>query len=141
MPTHVFTLLRAEIKAVLEVALADVDWRDDYWARGAAAGDLPRGWVRIPGAQVAYFDREEVVRTPRIQVLIQREGGDDLQDVQEADSAAIEAAVLPVLEARSHDTELTRVDFAASGDASSPVGEVLMEFTAALVTPPGDPTE
>lgn len=135
---HVVTAARDAVRNALEVELMDVAWTKRHWLRPEAKA-LPRGTVTTPEVQTEWFTKQQVARSVTVRVSVKREGGDDLDDVLDVDSARVEVAVLPVLEALSHEYGLTRTATDIDPGANVPVGELTMLFTVLLVTAEGVP--
>lgn len=140
MPTHVITELRAAILARLASDLPALDWTRRYW-QTIDRDALPCGVVWVPRVLTESFDDDTVERSPQITVLIKRTGGADIEDVLEADSAAVEASVFAALAAfaPSYMHDLTETRQSIDGDGKVPVGELIMTFSAGVTTPRGSP--
>lgn len=141
MAEHVITALRRAVLAELAADLPALDWTKRYW-QSIDRDALPCGVVWVPRVVTDEFDdSESVERVPEIRVLIKRAGGNDIEDVMEADSAVIEASVFAALEsfAPSYSHALTETLLRIDGDGNTPVGELMMAFSAQITTDRGDP--
>lgn len=137
---HVVTALRANVRAALQAAVPDVSWPKDNWAK-IDPTQLPRGGVATPRVLTERIDVETVERRVDVVAVLKRMGGEDLEDELDADSGAIEVAVLAVFEVSSDDFDLveTQTEFDAGGKKT--VGTLMMLFRVVLRTEEGNPNE
>jgi len=136
--THIRTRLRMDVRAALVVAMIDVTWPQRHWGKEHVS-DLPRGGVATPRTRNDLIDVGSVNRAIDLIVVLKREGGDDIEDILDADSTLIERAVLPVLEGYSTDFGLVETQIAPDGRGSTTVGELSMLFRVVTITDEDNP--
>lgn len=107
------------------------------WARTIDADLCPVFAVTTPREQVVRPAVDQSDRSVSLVFGLRRTGGDELEDTLDADSAAAEAAILPVLDGYL-DAQLveTRIEVNQENGAIR-VGTLLMEFRAVVATDEG----
>lgn len=137
--THVASELRAAVRGALQAALPGVTWRRDWWTK-VTTRHLPMGGVGVPRVLAAREAVDAVMRTADVMVVLKRAGDQTVEDALWDDAVAIEAAMLPILAARSDDFELAETQVSVDAAGEEPVGELSMLFRAGLRTAEGDPS-
>ena len=73
-------------------------------------------------------------RQVELNVLIQRKGGDDLDDKADLDAEAAETAVLTALESLVLDIQIAATELRIAGEGSSRIATLDLRFTAIVLT-------
>lgn len=131
--------MRDAARGALQAAMPAVTWRRDWWTK-VTTRHLPMGGVGVPRVLTARESAGDVMRTADVMVVLKRAGDVTVEDALWADAVAIEAAVMPVLAARSDDFELAETQVSVDAAGEEPVGEISMLFRAGLRTAEGDPS-
>lgn len=137
--SHYRTELRAAVQAALAAVprLAGVTYRSALDARPDRS-QLPEMSCLIQRERVTRDMIDGVRRAIDVTVAVRRVGAAALDDL-DADGAAIEAAVLPVLAAALDDVELTLVEISTDRDGSAPMGQIALTFEGVRFTAAGAP--
>lgn len=134
--THVRQDLRDAARAALVAALPAVSWPRSWW-HAAADVQQPRGAVATPEESVSRQAVGLVGRRIEVMVIVRRVAGDTIEDMLDDDSAAIEAALMPVMAARSTEFDLVETRVRIDGQAEKPIGELVMRFAVEIDTDEG----
>lgn len=136
--SHVRADLRTAVRTALQAAMPDINWPRRWWVK-VAPSELPRGGVATPLDVPRRIDVDEVERAVDLLVMLKRTGGDDLDDVLDADSAGVEETVMPVLAQHSDLFDLVETTTDFDQNAEEPLGSLSMRFRVILRTPEGAP--
>lgn len=133
---------RAEWRRAAEAAVLALPRYTDTlavrpWGRNIEVEQLPVLSVTTEQERSEWLDKDAVRRTVTIVVRLWRLDAGCLHDDLDDDSAAIEAAVLPALQALAWDAGFTGT--AIRLDGQTQVGLVEVTFTAIRDTPEGAP--
>lgn len=140
--SHPRGVLRASLRTAL-AASAALDGVEilQSWAQNVDADLLPVAGVFTPREVSDPVDTTRVARTTDVVVMLRRSGGDTLEDALDDDSAAIEAAVMPVLRDFGAGVyQLASTDISIDGQGKKRIGQIDMIFRAARYTPEGQST-
>lgn len=130
--THFRTTLRVAVRDGLAAAPALSGFTVlRAWGQNIDADALPALGVFIPRELVAVSDVSQQLRVPEIVVQVRRAGGDDLEDLLDADAAAIEPVVEAILAAAgTGEHGLASTDIDISGEGKARVGKMNLMFRA-----------
>lgn len=104
------------------------------WAQGIDEETLPAWTVATPREQSGAAAKDTLRRDVMLSVIVKRTGGDDIEDQLDLDSAAIEAAVLPVILPLCLHAEIDQTDMKMQGQGERRVGVVEVRFACTLMT-------
>jgi hypothetical protein len=107
------------------------------WVQNVDAAGLPAFTVTTARELVTAASKDDLRRQIDLGILLQRQGGDDLEDIADLDAAAIEALVPGVVEAISGvlDVVIAVTDFRLAGpDAGKRVSSLDMRFAVTVLT-------
>jgi hypothetical protein len=137
--THLRTSLRVAVRDGLSGAAALSEFTVlRAWGQNIDTDALPALGVFIPRELIAGADVSQQLRVPEIVVQVRRAGGDDLEDLLDADAAAIEPVVEAILAAAvSGEHGLASTDIDISGEGKSRVGKMNLMFRAGAYVPRG----
>jgi hypothetical protein len=96
----------------------------NIWAKSINAASLPMIGVGSPGGSIARDGLETTERVAQIYVVIKRSGA-DLENHADADEAAVEIAVMSVLDS----CDLTQVSYAEDTTGQEPVSTLTLQFS------------
>lgn len=129
------TTLRDAARAALQASPRFVAFRDrKAWAQNTDTAGLPAFSVATFREVSASHAVDMMRRQIELGVLIQRKGGDDLEDVADLDAEAAETAILTALESLTLDTEISATDLRIAGEGSSRIATLDLRFTAIVLT-------
>jgi hypothetical protein len=100
------------------------------WAQSRDTDALPAFGLAIRRESSGLVDYKSHQRVMELRVYVKRTGGDDIEDVLDADSAAIESVVLPLLRA-DHTylhVEVSQTEIDINGNGESRVGMIEVMF-------------
>lgn len=104
------------------------------WAQNADLAGLPvlsvSTFREVSGSHAVDLVRRQV----DLGVLLQRKGGDDLEDVADLDAEAAETAILTALSAICLDVEISATELRIAGEGSSRIATLDLRFTAIVLT-------
>jgi len=104
------------------------------WAQNTDTDGLPLLSVATPREVSESVSRDDVKRHVEVIVIIQRKGGDALEDIADLDAEAAETAVLTALGPLVIDVQISQSDFRLSGDGASRISTLDLRFTALVMT-------
>lgn len=110
--------LRSDLRAAIAAHARFAGFDDNIgFPRDFDADGLPFFVVRTPRKQSSRAAYDVVDRTTLVTISLRRKGGDDLEDQFDDDEEAIEALVLPILEAAGLEAfhELTESEVLRAG--------------------------
>lgn len=110
------------------------------WARDYDPSLLPAFAVATPQERSVAAAVDTIRRETDLVVQFRQEGGDDLEDTMDADSAAAEAAILTAFEALASpfaDMEIVSSDTTIEGDGAMRIGHLNLQFRVTRFTAPG----
>lgn len=107
------------------------------WRGNVDADSLPVMGVVTPSEATALSRHNQTERGTLLQVVIKRFGLDDLEDMLDQDSAAIEAAVIPAIWTAQNDVQCKPESVAISLDAhgEKTIGTLIVSFRVASWRP------
>ncbi|TYB83967.1 hypothetical protein [Oceaniovalibus sp. ACAM 378] len=122
------TAVRTALKASSEFAEFTIM---SAWAQKIDAETLPVMGVATPREGKQRDSLESSARETTVIVALKRQGGEDIEDVLDDDSAVIERLVLSALEADGQDCQLVDTEIDLDGGGARRVGTLIMRFTVA----------
>lgn len=128
------TEMRDAVKAALAASVSLADYRAVPWGDDVSGKDLPAWSVATLRVDKRRSATRQYVRSTRVQVILRRSGGADLEDALDLDVAAAEAAALPALDALADDAELTTAEFDIPDRGQRRVGVVMLTFEVTQLT-------
>ena len=134
--THFRTTLRVAVRDGLAAAVSTAPALSGFtvlraWGQNIDTDVLPAIGVFIPRELVAGADVSRQLRVADIVVMVRRAGGDDLEDLLDADAAAIEPVVEEILAtAGTGEHGLASTDIDISGEGKARVGKMNLMFRA-----------
>lgn len=99
------------------------------WAQNIDEATLPAFGVATPRETKAREAHDTSVRATVLTVALKRAGGDDLEDLLDADSVVVERAVIGSIETNDRECALTDTSVEIDGGASRRIGTIIMNFT------------
>jgi hypothetical protein len=124
---------RAEFRAAARAAL-QVDARFaaftmlSAWAQNIDSEDLPVMAVATPREDKTLTGHAEAQRVTSLVVVVKRLGDDDLEDILDDDSDAVEIAVLGALDGANQEAVLQSAETRLDGAGERRVGTLTMTF-------------
>jgi len=109
------------------------------WAQDIDAGTLPVWSVMTPREQIDSQNKDELRRTFDLTVTMARAGGDDVDDILDADALAAEAAVMPTLKSAGLYAEMAGVATRMAGEGARRLGEIELTITCIVETTKATP--
>jgi hypothetical protein len=100
------------------------------WARDIDEAELPSWCVATPRVRQNKDAARKYSVEPDLEIQLRRAGGDSLEDDLDADADAIEAALLPALEAISEAPEMVLIETSFHNAGERRVGFLNMRFSA-----------
>lgn len=134
---------RATLRAAARAALAAPDVLPGVtvltgWVQDFDADLLPAIGVYTPRTITRPVSAVDMTRDTQLVVHLRRLGGDDIDDQLDLDSAAIEAAIQPVIDAwGAGECYLESTDIEVQSDAGHRLGKLTMTFQAGRFSPVG----
>lgn len=98
------------------------------WPGSVDAATLPVLGVLTPNEPSAQDTQTSVVRRTVLQIALRREGGDDIEDILDEDSALIEALVIGALRSREVRCVLEETSLVSHSQSRAYVGTLVMSF-------------
>lgn len=135
---------RAQLRADARTALAAPDVLPGVrvlagWAQDFDADLLPALGVYTPRTFSRPASSVDMLRNTQLVVHLRRLGSEDLDDQLDLDSAAIEAAIQPVIDAwGAGECYLEATDVEIQSDAGHRLGKLTMTFQAGRFSPVGN---
>lgn len=136
---------RAELRAAVRAALKGSEAFGEFtilraWSRDIDPTHLPCVLVATPSEPNRYVSGDQVNRETELRISIRRQGGDDLDDILDTDSADLEALILPILAERSATYGLQQTEIAVHAEGSPRIGKLDMAFSLTRYTREGEAT-
>lgn len=123
------TAIRAAAKAALQAAPRFAGFSNiSAWAQSVSAKDLPAWAVATPREAKDRQGQAVAQQDLTLIVVIKRVGEDDIEDVLDADSTAVEDAITAALRDESQDCDLAQTEMKVDGDGAQRVGTLTMLF-------------
>lgn len=98
------------------------------WPGSVDAATLPVLGILTPNEPSARDTQRSVTRRTLLQVALRREGGDDIEDVLDEDSALIEALILGALRSQDVRCVLEETSLVSHSQSRAYVGTLVMSF-------------
>lgn len=98
------------------------------WAGGISDNTLPVIGVLTPSEQVSVSAQKQSERGTLMQIVLKREGGEDVEDILDDDSDEIEARITGALLSSGCACFLEAVSVVTNGDGRKRIGTLLMDF-------------
>lgn len=129
------TTLRDAARAALKANARFVSFKfRKAWAQNIDTDGLPLISVATPGELSKSVSRDAIQRQIEMSVIIQRKGGDALEDVADLDAEAAETAVLTAIGPTAIDAQISQTDLRFSGEGASRVSTLDMRFSILVMT-------
>jgi hypothetical protein len=123
-------LIRAAAKLALgEAAALDGFSEISAWVQSVSVDTLPAWAVATPFERRDRQSQDNAQEDLTLAVVVKRVGGDDIEDLLDDDSGAIEAAIVPALRSAFRQCELAQTEITLDGDGARRVGTLTMAFT------------
>lgn len=124
---------RADYRSAVRDSLAAVTRFADFtvlsaWSENIDASTLPVMAVVTPSERSSPSTHGSFERGTLLQVILKRQGGDDIEDDLDDDAAAGEAAVLTAFAVRTLQCLLEEVTTVVNGEGSQRIGTVTLSF-------------
>lgn len=125
---------RSAIRAAARTALQGASGLAEFtemsaWAQAVDPSILP-AWGLVTPRETRLRQANDTAQEDLVlAVVVKRLGGDDIEDVLDADSAVIESAIVPALRTPERDCELSSTEIKLDGDGARRVGTLTMAFT------------
>lgn len=99
------------------------------WAHGVDTSDLPAWGVMTPDEQVTPETQASQRRAIDLTVVVKRPGGDDLDDLMDADAVVIERVVpAAVMASTARYSETARISSRISAEGAKRIGTLMVTF-------------
>lgn len=130
---------RSDLRTAARAALAAAPYfRDFYqlkaWSSAVDTDALPILFVAIVRELSASATYDDDRKTVDMIITSTRAYSDAIEDVMDADAAAIEAAVLPALSPLCIHVSLAQLDFSVNAEGASRIGTTTARITCMLFT-------
>lgn len=125
---------RTAVRAAARQALQGASGLDGFteisaWVQSVDADALPAWAVATPREIRDRQGMDNAQEDLTLAVVLKRLGGADIEDVLDADSAVIEAAVVPAVRSEFRQCELVQTEIKLDGEGARRIGTLTMAFT------------
>jgi hypothetical protein len=127
--------VRAQARAALELAPDLAGFTAiSAWVQSVDVDALPAWALATPRETRERKSHDKAQEDLTLAVVIKRLGGDDIEDILDDDSAAVEEAIVPALRSNARDAELAHTEIKLDGEGARRVGTLTMAFTVTYWT-------
>jgi len=123
-------LLRQQARTALQAAPVLLGYTEFWaWSQSVDGKALP-GWaVATPREVRERVAQDQAQDSLTLAVIVKRTGGDDLEDLMDADADRIETALVPAMRSAARDCELATTDMRLDGEGARRVATLTLTFT------------
>lgn len=122
------TAIRAAARLALQSSLTGMT-EISAWAQSVDANTLPAWAVATPRETRSRESHGLNAENLVLAVMVKRLGGDDIEDLLDADSAPVEAAVVGALRLGNMGCDLSQTEIKVDGEGAKRLGTLTMAFT------------